>query len=205
MTPKLQYKRITSSQTEGWLAFVKIYQASFPITEQEPLATIESRIGSRYRLYLVSHPSQDAVIGFYIIDVVEQPRYSLLTFLAVSPEHQSQGLGRQIFEHILADYPGAEDALLFIEAEPALAHFYEQSGAKKLDLNYSIPDFASEQPLVPTCMLIGTRNEPPEELDGRALREIIRHIFTDGYQLSDSDPRLQQLIQQIPVQLAVGN
>lgn len=205
MKHRLQYTRITSSQDGGWQAFVKIYLASFPISEQEPLDTIEARIGSRYWLYLVSHPNQEAVIGFFIIDVVEQPRYSILTFLAVSSEYQSQGLGKEICEHVLASYPGAENALLFIEAEPALARFYEQSGAKTLNVNYAIPSFESEQPLVPARLLIATHNAFPDHLDGRELSEIIRHIFTEGYQLSDSDPRLQQLIRQIPVQLAVGN
>jgi GNAT superfamily N-acetyltransferase len=205
MNHKLQYKRITSIQDKDWRAFEKIYQASFPVSEQEPLETIASRIGSRYWLYLASYPDQGTAIGFYIIDVVEQPRYSILTFLAIAPGYQSQGLGKQVCEHILEDYPGQDNALLFIEAAPHLAGFYELSGAKPLNFGYAIPDFYSDRPLVPTRLLIAAHHHCPEQLDGSAVSEIIRHIFTEGYQLSGSDPRLEQLIKQIPVQLTVGN
>ncbi len=205
MKHSLQYRRVTSSHDEDWQAFVKIYEASFPSSEQEPLDTIKARIDSRYWLYLVSHTGQQETMGFYIVDVVEQPQYSILTFLAVNPEHQSQGLGKQICRHILTSYPGVADALLFIESEPALADFYKRSGARIINLNYAIPDFESDQPLQPTCLLIAAHKDLPEELDGRDVSEVIRHIFTEGYQLSDSDPRLQQLIRQIPVQLTVGN
>jgi GNAT superfamily N-acetyltransferase len=90
------------------------------------------------------------VVGFYVLRATEDR--AELEHLWVLPECLGQGIGRALFEHVVAQARAQRLSRLFIESDPNAAGFYARMGARPIDMLISelggvsreVPVFAYE-------------------------------------------------------------
>jgi GNAT superfamily N-acetyltransferase len=198
MPQELLYSLILPDSKKNWNCFCRLYQSEFPTWEQEPLDAISERLrDGRYVLTGVWIPDGQ-LVGFYLLDLPKDPDYSILTFMAVTPEYRNQGLGSEICRHAFQHYTEREHHWLLIEAAERQSSFYGRLGARCLELEYHIPHFGDAESGTPMYLMVLMKPAIPDEMDGDFLRRIIEHIFIEGYRVTREDPCLQRQIELIP-------
>lgn len=194
--------QITPSDTSRWQAIMEIYYATFPEWEREPEDILIERISSgRYVMYCGQ--AQNNIVGFYILDINQEPSYALFCFLAVSETQRGKGLGtilckdaiRRFHEEYALD-------LLLIEAEDRQAIFYGKLGFKKIDINYLVPEYNAPDS-VPMHLMAISADDHVTQLEAKHLRALLQHIFTTGYYLNNQDERLTAQLAKIPEHAAL--
>lgn len=201
MMQKLHYFRILPDQLSDWKGFCRLYQSEFPAWEQEPLDAIRERLlAGRYSLTGVKN-TEGQLMGFYLLDQPNDPDYSILTFMAVTPEYRNQGLGSEICRHAFTHYTKREHHWLLIEAEERQSLFYGRLGAQCLELEYHIPHFSDAESSTPMHLMVLMKPTTPNEMDGDFLRRIIEHIFIEGYRVTREDDCLIRQLELIPSKL----
>jgi len=198
MMQELHYSTILPDNAKDWDCFCRLYQSEFPAWEQEPLDAISERLAEgRYSLTAVKNP-KGQLVGFYLLDQPNNPDYSILTFMAVTPEYRNQGLGSQMCRHAFSHYTKREHHWLLIEAEERQSFFYGRLGARCLELEYHIPHFGDAESSTPMYLMALMKPATPNEMDGDFLRGIVEHIFIEGYRVAREDPCLQRQRELIP-------
>ena len=182
-----------------WSAFTRLYEQAFPVWEREPLPRIASRItGGRYRL-TVLRCADESVAGFHLLDQVAVLNYAVLTFLAVREALRGRGLGQRLLRDAVCGFrsrPGP--AWLFVEADAGAVRFYQALGFRRLALDYGIPHYGSAVAMQSMTLLALHRNGPPGVVNGKLVRRVIEHLFTDGYEVPPTDARLTLQLRRVP-------
>lgn len=182
-----------------WLAFAQLYEQTFPYWEREPLSRIASRItAGRYRL-TVLRCAGEPVAGFHLLDHVAALDYAMLTFLAVREALRGRGLGQRLLRDVVSGFRSRSGpAWLFVEAEAGPARFYQSLGFRRLALDYRIPHYGSSLAMQSMALLVLHRNGRPAVVEGKLIRQVIEHLFIDGYEVRATDPRLMTQLQRVP-------
>jgi predicted N-acetyltransferase YhbS len=173
----------------AWQEVLRIYRAAFPTWEREPEWMLANRINEgRYLLKVAQH--KESVIGFYILDLVPPERYTLLAFVAVMEGERNKGIGSKLCAEAVATFRalGAYRWLL-VEAQDRQGEFYGRFGFRRLALDYRVPRFDGAGTETMHLMAIPADSDVAS-IAGSELAQIVRHIFTSGYSLDPSDPRL---------------
>ena len=193
----LNIYQITPDDISRWQATMEIYYTAFPEWEREPEDVLIKRISSgRYVMYCGQE--QDNVVGFYILDINQEPSYALFSFLAVSESQRGKGLGTILCKDAIRRFHEEYSLnLLLIEAEDRQALFYGKLGFKKIDIDYLVPKYNAPGSVPMHLMAISVDNHAPH-LEAKQLRALIEHIFTTGYYLNDQDERLTAQLANIP-------
>lgn len=172
-----------------WTDVIAIYRASFAEDQREAETILAERIKSgRYHLTIATIETQ--VIGFAVLDLVPEPSYAVLTFLAVAAAHRNAGAGGALCCNVVETFLEAQRAeWLLVEAEYCQAIFYQRHGFRRLALDYKAPRFSSADSIAMSLMAVA--GSAQKKAASRAqLCDIIQHVFTDGYGLREDDPRL---------------
>lgn len=182
-----------------WSAFTRLYEQAFPVWEREPLSRIASRVCSgRYRL-TVLRCADEPVAGFHLLDQVAVLNYAVLTFLAVREPLRGRGLGQRLLRDAVCGFRSRPaPAWLFVEAKAGAARFYQSLGFRRLALDYEIPHYGSAVAMQPMTLLALHRDGSPGGVDGELIRRVIGHLFTDGYEVPPTDPRLTLQLRRVP-------
>ncbi len=190
---------VYSSKSPEWSAFATLYQHAFPFWEREPLPRIAMRVGSgRYRL-TVLRCADEPVVGFHLLDQVAVLDYVVLTFLAVHQTARGRGVGRRLLrDAVCAFHAGPGPEWLFVEAEAELVPFYLGQGFRQLALDYRVPHYGSLTATQPMKLLTLHRSKQLGSIAGGLIRQVIEHLFSDGYQVCPDDPRLARQLQRVP-------
>jgi ribosomal protein S18 acetylase RimI-like enzyme len=195
--------KITPHDASRWQATLEIYREAFPEWEREPEDAITQRaIEGRYVIHGALN-EQGTVIGFYLLDIVHNPNYACLCFLAVADRYQGRGIGTKLCRDAIARFHD-EYRLdwLLIEAEERQAIFYSKLGFKRVDIPYNAPKF-DETGSVPMHLMLISSGIDKKTIDGACLTEMIRHVFITGYK-ADNDC-INQQVEQIPDQVQLLN
>lgn len=181
-----------SKNLELWDETIKIYNDSFPEWEREDTANILKNVQTGvYKM--VSYVEEDEVIGFYILDVNDSLRYALFSFLAIKESKRGLGIGSKLclnaidyfHSHIKAEW-------LLIEAEERQAKLYKKLGFRKINIDYRIPKFNSNESVPMNLMLIQEKN-----INADVLSRIIKDVFRRGYSLEEDDVRIEEQLQRM--------
>jgi GNAT superfamily N-acetyltransferase len=120
------------------------------------LRTIASPQAMRRRstlFYIAVYESSNGVVGVAGLDMNE------VRLLYVSPEHQSQGIGGALLDHLAAMVPSSMFADIFVYSTPAAAGFYSRRGFKAMG-EYTF-DLNGEQ--LQTIFMIKLLRHSPQE------------------------------------------
>lgn len=181
---------VTPGSPQSWAAVIALYREAFNAAEREPEGTVAERAASgRYRVHAAVDDS-GRPIGFAIVDRVAAPCYAVLTYLAVCRSARRAGLGGWLAGACRA---AVADRPLFVEASERLAGFYRRLGFRALAVAYATPRQGGGS--APARLLVSNAALP---LTGTYLREVVAHMFGDGYGLAASDELLNSQLRIIP-------
>lgn len=151
---------------------------------------------------------QNEVVGLAILFCSLTAPISLLEYLAVHPDARGRGIGRWLFEQATATVNTARRPLL-IEAESDRAatpgqaerrsrkHFYRSLGTREIaGLRYLMPSVATAPP--PPMELMLHARPQPSAVPRSALQQWLQVLYTEVYDQSPEDPRLQQMLEPLP-------
>ncbi len=172
-----------------WDGVNAIYHTSFTDDLREAEATIEERTATgRYRLIVAA--IADEIVGFALLDVVPEPAYAVMTYLAIAETYRGNGIGGAVCDAAVSEFrsSGATSWLL-VEAECRQAAFYRNHGFQTFALDYEAPSFGSDTNIAMSLMAVADCSET-SAASRLELCDIIRHLFVDGYALDANDPRL---------------
>ena len=172
-----------------WDAINAIYRASFGDNQREDEATLAERvITGRYQLTVSQIDTQ--VVGFSLLDIVPEPSYAVLTYMAVAQTQRGKGIGGALCSAVVSEFQcSVATPWLLVEAERRQAAFYRNYGFQAFALDYRAPRFRSDTSIAMSLMAVPgeAKKTAASQLE---LCDIIHHIFVDGYVLSEDDPRL---------------
>lgn len=182
-----------------WYAFCTLYEEVFPAAKREPLVRIAQRVAAgRYQLTLLRFVDEPAA-GFHLLDRVAALDYMMLTFLALHPGYRGRGWGQWLLQDAVCRFHASSDTgWLLVEAEPCLARFYQGCGFRRLALDYRVPYYGDAAAMQTLALLALHRDGRSFCPDGQWLRWVIEHLFVDGYQVRQDDPRLTEQLQRLP-------
>ena len=200
----LTITKIATTDNEQWPSIMAIYREAFPEWEREPENIIQQRLRSG-RYILCYGQENNAIVGFYILEINQKPSYALLCFLAIAKNYRGLGYGTSLCQDAITHFHNDTQLdWLLTEAEDRQAIFYGKLGFKKIDLPYNVPKFNSADTAPMHLMIIcSDRNKP--FIDGTCLQNLLHHTFTTGYYLEECDPRLVRQLTQVPEQAQLLN
>ncbi|MFK5971424.1 MAG: GNAT family N-acetyltransferase [Candidatus Marithrix sp.] len=185
-------QQITSINTNYWQQFIDIYYQTFPNWEREAIDIIAKQIQNGNYLLFVGIDNK--VVGFYILDIVTELNYAVLTYLAVIESKRNQGYGISLCKDAINR---CKMDLLLVETE--YPNLYRKIGFKKFNFAYQIPKFTTSDSVI--MYLLAIHNNEPNNIYRSNLVKIITHMFINGYQLTPNDNRIYKQILQIPDQV----
>jgi GNAT superfamily N-acetyltransferase len=178
-----------------------IYKSSFPSNETRPLERIVKMLKDDKDYHLFIAIKNSSVVGISLLYGFRSLRIGLLDYMAVHPNYQRRGIGKELFEFTLqklrtqiADVIG-----LMIEIQKETApdpyesiirmdriRFYSGLGAKVLDeVNYLLPSQNNGQPEEMYLMLV-----PLMEMYSLPKRSVIQYVsamYSTIYQYENKD------------------
>ena len=178
---------------ELWDAGMQIYRDSFDVWEREDEEHILEHIRSGiYKMFVYLQKGE--VVGFYILDTNPELSYTLFSFLAIKESCRGRGLGTKLclnaIEYFHNNLPSK---WLLIEAQERQARLYAKLGFHRMNLEYLVPAFDSNESIEMSLMLI----EKEQKLDKKKLSLIIEDIFSRGYSLDKSDSRIEEQLKRV--------
>lgn len=181
---------------EFWDESIKIYTDSFKKHEREESNKILKNINNgKYKMF--SYIQENEVIGFYILDINHTLRYTMCCFLAIKESKRDLGFGSKVCSHAISYFNSSiKSNWLLIEAQERQAKLYIKLGFKRINLDYKVPIFNSNNSIQTNLMII----QKAIKIDKTSLSDIIKDIFCRGYSLNKNDQRVKS--QLIKIKLA---
>ncbi len=179
-------------EAEIRVLYAESLSRDFPPSELKSLSTILHMY--RQGLYdVLGAYHADQLVGYALLYCPRDERVALLDYLAVEPQHRSQGIGSKLLSQLRSHYAAHTDVLMIECERPKAApneqearkriHFYTEAGAELTSVRiwlfgveYSILILPCDKP-VPACdwserMLSLYRQMLPTELYERNVRLI---------------------------------
>lgn len=158
----------------------------FPAAELKSFENFNNMFkNSNYCLYSVN--DKDNAVGYFMLFKDLKSKILWLDYIAIIKEYQSKGYGHRIFEelkqHFSSDFNG-----IYLEVEkPVLnkkntirrINFYENIGAKKLDINYFYPNKAGGLPMNLYFLPFNNSPLPLKNTILQTIREVFKNIHND--------------------------
>lgn len=169
-----------------WNESIDIYINSFNEHEREDTDKIYKNIqNNNYKMF--SCLQDNEIVGFYILDINHTLNYAICTFLAVKTSKRTLGFGTKLCLNAIEYFQSNIKCNWFlIEAKNKQARLYEKLGFKKMNLDYQIPIFNSQNSIKTNLMII----QRESKIDKISLLNIIKDIFQRGYSLDENDRRI---------------
>jgi len=181
-------------KASDWDQLFSLYENAFSPEEREPTPDLRDlyKAGSRQIDLLMS---ADKLIGFSVVDHYPDQEYSLLSYVALSPEFRNQGLGSILCLDVIYNFQLLSDPIaMFVEAKDRPAKLYASLGFHYANVPYGAPEYGGDGTVKMNLMFL------PHEKNKARLTEAfftrcVKSILKDGYGLSETDPRLISQIQ----------
>jgi GNAT superfamily N-acetyltransferase len=203
-----QLRFTTSSRLAGGSArqLAAIYESSFAAAEREPTDQLLRGIATKSRLCHLAMLG-DVVVAFAVVSPLPR-RIQFLEYFAVQPDCRNRDIGSNLFRHLLIDSAARScPGIVFEVEDPALGEgtdagvrsarirFYQRLGADVVACApaYQAPSSRGQAPLHYLLMWRGI-GATPKPLAGQALRECVLAMLVSGYDLSETDPLLKQVL-----------
>jgi len=149
--------QLTDFNSTEFDRILEIYKLSFPPNETRPIEKVVEMLkyDKDYQLYFCL--KDDSVVGMSLMYIFRSLRIGLLDYMAVKPDYQGQGIGKEIFEHTFKEFVSyVPDGIGLgmeiqrndgpnlleeeIKARKDRIRFYARMGAKNLGgVNYLLP------------------------------------------------------------------
>jgi GNAT superfamily N-acetyltransferase len=210
MGEPVKLEQLESSEGETFRQLYAIYAASIAAREQKPEGWIAAMIGAaQYRVWVAK--AGGLVRGFSILFVPAAGGFALLEYMAVAPDRRNQGLGAELFrrtvEHAVAPGGRKLPVLLEIDSDREASSdrvirtrregFYRRLGCLRIaGLHYLMPLAGEGSP--PEMDLLVYSAEQLGGLGWSELRRWLETIYRDVYRCSPDDPRLAQMVADLP-------
>jgi GNAT superfamily N-acetyltransferase len=210
MGERVKLEQLESSEVETFRQLYAIYAASIAAREQKSESAIAAMIGAaEYRVWVAK--AGGLVRAFSILFVPAAGRFALLEYMAVAPDQRNRGLGAELFRRTVAHAvtPGGRKlpVLLEIDSDREASsdrairarreRFYRRLGCLRIaGLHYLMPLAGEGSP--PAMDLLVYSAEPLDRLGRSELRRWLATIYQDVYRCSPDDPRLAQMVADLP-------
>ncbi|NKF49849.1 GNAT family N-acetyltransferase [Shewanella sp. WXL01] len=197
----MQILTLTQAQGPLWDQSMAIYCEVFPQWEREPIDEMAAAVNAGSSRCIVAVIDGKAV-GMTLTELYPQMNFALLGYLFISPNHQGQGLGKQLCQELF-DYFAKRDEYhwLLVEAEAGPEKFYQRLGFIRFNIEFLSPHYDDDQS-TPMALMYHAESSlvkpTPEKLT-----KMVGHIFRQSYYLSDDDPRLIKQLAHIQAQDAL--
>lgn len=192
---------------------MRIYEASFPDNERQPIHKIRSRILSgRSSLYVAV--MNDTVTSMCLLWDIVGSGFILLDYLAVHEKYRGRHMGSDFFQFLLHAVESTGKYLLIEAEDPEYGNnpderikrinFYLLNGAYLLsNVPYILPALDGT---VPTKMNLLIAPEYKERiLTGTEVAMIITRLYTEVYEKSIDDEELLSLLNLVPAVVNFSN
>lgn len=179
-----------------------IYKSSFPSNETRPVEKVVKMLkdDKDYHLF-IAFDNSNSVVGISLLYAFKSLHIGLLDYMAVDPNYQRKGIGRELFRFTLQDLsslnPLVIGLIMEIQKEDVpdpedsrmrkdRIRFYSQLGAKVLDgINYLLPSQNRGKPEEMYLMIV-----PFKEIHSLPKRSVIQYvnaIYSTIYQYENKD------------------
>ena len=193
--------------------FAAIYEVSFPASERGDTAELLGDVERGRRLCYAARDG-GALVGFAVVFELRGTSAAMLEYLAVDPATRNLGVGGRLLEHLRASAAtdGGVDGVV-LEVEPAWEvegeqralrerriGFYVRHGAELVECapRYRTPDLEHEGRTVAyTLLWMPLDDVAPRPLRGEALRDCVRAMLTQSYELDPEDPLVQEAVRDL--------
>ncbi len=210
MTHLDQVEQLKSCDRPTFRELYEIYAASIAAREQKPEAWICAMVRApEYRVWVMQGAGR--VTGFSILFLPPAERFALLEYMAVAPELRNQGLGSEVFKQTVVGAVTPEHRSLPIllevdsdrevcgdrEIRTRRQQFYRRLGCVRIaGLHYILPLPGLGPP--PEMDLLVYSSVPLRQLPKADLERWLRTIYRDVYRCSVDDPRIIQMLRDVP-------
>jgi GNAT superfamily N-acetyltransferase len=210
MADAVELEQLKSRDGSTFRQLYAIYAASIVAREQKPEGWIGAMMGApEYHVWVAK--AGGLVRGFSIVFVPAAGGFALLEYMAVAQEERNRGLGRELFLQSLgcAVTPAGRKLPVVLEIdsdrEPSSdramrtrrEQFYRRLGCVRIaGLHYVMP--LPGEGSSPEMDLMVHSAEPLDSLGLSDLKRWLQIIYRDVYRCSPDDPRIGQMLQDLP-------
>jgi GNAT superfamily N-acetyltransferase len=215
MADVVELEQLESRDGETFRELYAIYAASIVAREQKPEGWIAAMVGApEYRVWVAKVGG--VVRGFSIVFQSAAESFALLEYMAVASEVRNQGLGRELFLRSVAfavtpqgrklpvlleidsDREASSDRAMRTRRE----QFYRRLGCLRIaGLRYLMP--LPGEGSSPEMDLMVYAAQPFSSLGKGELERWLESIYRDVYHCSPDDPRIGQMLADLPDPLRV--
>ena len=185
---------------------MQIYTKMFPANECRSIDKVKVMISEKnngYSMYAVVKENTTVVIGFMLVYSVTD--FTLLDYMAVSVDHQSQGIGTKMIAYLKKEIT-APNHLILLEIQKEVMgnsldakqrsrriKFYNSCDAKILLDNYYMPSY-NNTPEIMNLMAFPPLSSTTTDssITKNKLKNYIAQIYHKVYGRNDSQELLQQ-------------
>lgn len=198
-------KLLTDFESTEFRGGLEIYNSSFPSNEIRPTEKVVEMLkhNKNYQLFICL--KDNSVVGISLLYIFRSLGLGLLDYMAVKPNYQRQGLGREIFEGTFKKFASdmrdgiglameiqRVDAPKLLEGEIGLRknriRFYMKMGAKILEgVNYFLPPMQSGIEPEEMYLMIKPIDDEMRYLPKESVLQYIEAIYSTIYQYQDKN------------------
>ena len=205
MTDRDQLEQLKSCDGPAFRELYEIYAVSIAARERKPEDWICSMVRAPEYTFWVMKGS-GGLEGFSILFLPRAEHFALLEYMAVTPERRNRGVGSALFKRtatrapslpILLEVDSDREASDDREIRTRRQQFYRRLGCVRIaGLHYILP-LPGVGP-VPEMDLMLYSAEPLRQLPKTQLERWLRTIYRDVYRSSPDDPRIAQMLHDVP-------
>ena len=202
----LELTQLRSAVDADFDHLIQLYTDAFPASERKSTSTLHRMLhDASYRFFVAKR--EETFVGFAIAKHCAGKEVALLEYMAVSPGHREQGLGRELYKAVAGMLRRTSPALL-IEVEsdhlpgPEQASqarrkaFYHRQGARQIaGLHWLMPAVADTEP-PPMDLLL--HSDTTSMISKTTLRHWLQSIYVEVYDQPANDARIQAMLALLP-------
>jgi len=191
----------------------EIYQYSFPVEEQEPVAYLQREIEASALknnqgeggLYVLGGIVEGELKVFCIFHYSIQYRLGFISFIAVKQDAKGKGYGSWMFQEVLeylrkqpnkslrgvcweVDIPDEAGTVTEKVIRNKRIRFYEKNGSKVLShIGYTAPPITEKLPPVTYYLMYKSFEKAPDSLSFQWQKNMLEFIFFEIYEVDENN------------------